>query len=81
LVLPGAHSDIGGGYNSEETENWFITRPRIATVDESIPDNATSVYKKAQEELGQLKTYPTIAPLLIGNHVRVEVWQNPYFQP
>ncbi|MDC9595099.1 phospholipase effector Tle1 domain-containing protein [Xenorhabdus sp. IM139775] len=81
LALPGAHSDIGGGYNLKETENLFITRPRIATVDESIPDNATSVYKKAQEELGQLKMYPTIAPLLIGNHVRVEVWQNPHFQP
>ncbi|PHM37767.1 hypothetical protein Xmau_03729 [Xenorhabdus mauleonii] len=81
LALPGAHSDIGGGYNQEEKENYFITRPEIATVDESIPDNATSVYKKAQKELEQLKQYPTIAPLLIGNHVRVETWQNPYFYP
>ncbi|WP_237385549.1 T6SS phospholipase effector Tle1-like catalytic domain-containing protein [Xenorhabdus sp. Sc-CR9] len=81
LIFPGAHSDIGGGYNPEATEDLFITRPRIATVDESIPDNATSVYKKVQEELGQLKMYPTIAPLLIGNHVRVEVWQNPHFHP
>ncbi|WP_338804635.1 DUF2235 domain-containing protein [Xenorhabdus griffiniae] len=81
LIFPGAHSDIGGGYNPMETERLFITRPRSLTVDESTPNSATWIYKKAQEELSQMRNYPTIAPLLHGNEVKVETWQNNQFYP
>ncbi|WFQ79310.1 DUF2235 domain-containing protein [Xenorhabdus sp. SF857] len=81
LIFPGAHSDIGGGYNPIETERLFITRPRTLTVDESIPNNATWIYQKAQNELSQMRDYPTIAPLLHGNEVKVETWQNNQFYP
>ncbi|WP_434223394.1 hypothetical protein [Xenorhabdus bakwenae] len=81
LIFPGAHSDIGGGYNPTETERLFITRPRSLTVDENTPDNSTWIYKKAQEELSQMRGYPAIAPLLHGNEVKVETWQNNQFYP
>ncbi|MBC8949938.1 MULTISPECIES: T6SS phospholipase effector Tle1-like catalytic domain-containing protein [Xenorhabdus] len=81
LIFPGAHSDIGGGYNPMETERLFITRPRSLTVDESTPNNATWIYRKAQEELSQIRSYPAIAPLLHNNEVKVETWQNNQFYP
>ncbi|MEX0444896.1 DUF2235 domain-containing protein [Xenorhabdus sp. SGI246] len=81
LIFPGVHSDIGGGYNPIETERLFITRPHSLTIDESIPNNATWIYKKAQGELSQMRNYPTIAPLLHGNKVKVETWQNNQFYP
>ncbi|MBD1227221.1 T6SS phospholipase effector Tle1-like catalytic domain-containing protein [Xenorhabdus griffiniae] len=81
LIFPGAHSDIGGGYNPTETERLFITRPRSLTVDESTPNNTTWIYKKAQDELSQMRNYPAIAPLLHNNEVKVETWQNNQFYP
>ncbi|MBE8596631.1 T6SS phospholipase effector Tle1-like catalytic domain-containing protein [Xenorhabdus sp. BG5] len=81
LIFPGAHSDIGGGYNPMETEKLFITRPRSLTIDESTPNNTTWIYKKAQNELSQMRSYPAIAPLLHNNEVKVEMWQNNQFYP
>ncbi|WP_312817417.1 type VI secretion system tube protein TssD [Atlantibacter subterraneus] len=72
LSLPGAHSDIGGGYNATETEYLFLTRPEIETRPESVPDSETRVYRHAAVQAGRLLDYPVLAPLLPSGVMKTE---------
>lgn len=74
VALPGAHSDIGGGYHAVEQEACFLTRPQFETVPLSTADDATRVYRTAGEELERLKGYPTIAPHLANAGVEIGTW-------
>ena len=74
LALPGAHSDIGGGYLPVETENYFLTRPETNTVPLSFPDEQTRIYHKAAQQLPVLKALPSIAPILRTSEVTVMTW-------
>ncbi|HAK34170.1 MAG TPA: type VI secretion system tube protein Hcp, partial [Pantoea sp.] len=64
LALPGAHSDIGGGYNPDEHEACFLTRPVFEAVSLSTPDTQTRVYRQTCKQLKAMNGYPAIAPLL-----------------
>ncbi|EJF4986134.1 type VI secretion system tube protein Hcp, partial [Salmonella enterica] len=46
MSLPGAHADIGGGYNPLEEEYLFLTRPAMQTVSSDIPVQSTDVYRR-----------------------------------
>lgn len=72
LSLPGVHSDIGGGYNPEEHEYYFLTRPKIEVVPESTPEQSTRVYRNASAQTESLFIYPALAPLLPSATVKVE---------
>ncbi|WP_333893397.1 type VI secretion system tube protein TssD [Atlantibacter subterraneus] len=72
LSLPGAHSDIGGGYNATETEYLFLTRPEIETRPESVPDSETRVYRHAAVQARRLLDYPVLAPLLPSGVMQTE---------
>lgn len=74
LALPGAHSDIGGGYNPEEYEACFITRPQFETVPLSIPDTKTRIYQQTCEQLSAMDTWPAIAPLLQALEITIDTW-------
>ncbi|MGX9307116.1 phospholipase effector Tle1 domain-containing protein [Pantoea ananatis] len=74
LALPGAHSDIGGGYNPAEHETYFLTRPEFETVPHSIPDTETRIYRQACAQLTAMDSYPAIAPLLNAVEVNVDTW-------
>ena len=74
LALPGAHSDIGGGYLPVMTENLFLTRPETNTVPLSFPDEQTRIYHKAAQQLPVLKALPSIAPILRTSEISVETW-------
>ncbi|WP_349886147.1 phospholipase effector Tle1 domain-containing protein [Pantoea ananatis] len=74
LALPGAHSDIGGGYNPAEHETYFLTRPEFETVSHSIPDTETRIYRQACAQLTAMDSYPAIAPLLNAVEVNVDTW-------
>ncbi len=72
LSLPGVHSDIGGGYNPEESEYYFLTRPEIETVPENTPEQTTRVYRNAASQSELLFGFPSLAPLLQSGVIKVE---------
>ncbi|MFK8257473.1 PAAR domain-containing protein [Erwinia sp. AnSW2-5] len=76
LALPGAHSDIGGGYNPEEHEACFLTRPEFETVPLSTPDTQTRIYRQTCAQLTAMDGFPTIAPLLNAVEVKVDTWHD-----
>ncbi|WHP31495.1 PAAR domain-containing protein [Trabulsiella odontotermitis] len=81
LVLPGVHSDLGGGYLPVVEENLFLTRPETETVPLRQPDQQTHCYHRAVKAMTALHTYPSIAPLLSGSEVAVETWYDDRMQP
>lgn len=76
LALPGAHSDIGGGYNPDEHEAYFLTRPEFETVPLSTPDTETRIYRQTCAQLKAMDGYPAIAPLLNAVEVNVDTWHD-----
>ncbi|MFB5744848.1 phospholipase effector Tle1 domain-containing protein [Cedecea sp. S5-13] len=76
LALPGAHSDIGGGYNPVEHEVYFLTRPEFETVPLSTPDTETQIYQQTCEQLKAMDGYPAIAPLLNAVEVSIDIWHD-----
>ncbi len=76
LALPGAHSDIGGGYNPAEQESCFLTRPEFETVPLSLPDTKTRIYRQTCTQLTAMDGYPAIAPLLNAVAVNVDTWHD-----
>lgn len=76
LMLPGVHSDIGGGYWPLEVENYFLTRPQGETVPLNQPDGDSHVYQRIFDELRQMSKSPAIAPILRTNDVTARVWNS-----
>lgn len=69
LALPGAHSDIGGGYNPvgsplQENESQFITCPQFETVSDDTREINTRVYRRAEQAREQLITLPAFRLLV-----------------
>lgn len=74
LALPGVHSDIGGGYNPDEHEACFLTRPEFETVPLSTPDTETRIYRQIRTQLKAMDSYPAISPLLNAVVVDADTW-------
>lgn len=72
LSLPGAHADIGGGYNPQEEEYLFLSRPAVETVLADVPTEATGVYQKAVQQAETLPYYFALAPMLPSGLMKVE---------
>jgi Uncharacterized alpha/beta hydrolase domain (DUF2235) len=81
LALPGAHSDIGGGYLPLEQENLYLTRPRVETVPLTQPGEQTRVYRQAMAELKMLDAAPAIAPIVRQNTIMAETWSDDRLPP
>ena len=76
LALPGVHSDIGGGYNPEEHEAFFLSRPQFETVPLSVADENTLTYQQTSTQLQIMDTYPAIAPVLQAVEVEIHAWHD-----
>ena len=74
LTLPGAHSDIGGGYLPAVEENLFLTRPETDTVPLRQPGEQTRGYHQAVRQLEKLDSFPAIAPIMRTSEISVETW-------
>lgn len=70
LPLPGAHSDIGGGYNAGEDEISLLTMPDFEVISDSADEMQTEVYRKAEKMRETLYSLPALKYLL--PHGRVE---------
>lgn len=76
LSLPGAHSDIGGGYLPLTIENLFLTRPIVDTVTLSFPDIDTRGYQQTISELKKLTSSLCMAPITRTADIRNETWSD-----
>lgn len=55
IRLPGAHSDLGGGYIPNITERVLLSRPHCSRdVDLYTPSTDTSAFRRAQYDLGRI---------------------------
>ncbi|EOC9363940.1 PAAR domain-containing protein [Enterobacter asburiae] len=81
LVLPGAHSDTGGGYLPLVRENLFLTRPATETVPLSQPGSQTRSYTQLIQQLPQLDTFPCLAPVLRTSRIMAETWYDDRLPP
>nr|WP_314423954.1 DUF2235 domain-containing protein [uncultured Erwinia sp.] len=81
LILPGAHSDIGGGYNPREEEYLFLTQPQFTTVPMAVPDDLTDAVSAARRQMRGLLKISALAPLLNAGALKVESWHDERLPP
>ncbi|MBF6039107.1 type VI secretion system tip protein VgrG [Pseudomonas sp. P154a] len=55
IILPGVHSDLGGGYLPKARERILLSKPRRSPVDERTSFVEANSYKVAQEDLRRLQ--------------------------
>uniref|UniRef100_UPI001EDC1552 phospholipase effector Tle1 domain-containing protein n=2 Tax=unclassified Pseudomonas TaxID=196821 RepID=UPI001EDC1552 len=71
IVLPGVHSDLGGGYLPNIIERVLLSKPRCSRdVDFDVPSTASTAYRWAQQELGRLQDQLN----LYGLTLAVKTW-------
>ncbi len=64
LALPGAHSDIGGGYNAGVDEISLLTMPDFEVIPESADETQTVVYCQAEKMRQALYSLPALKYLI-----------------
>jgi type VI secretion system secreted protein VgrG len=71
IVLPGVHSDLGGGYLPNAMERVLVSKPCSSThIDLAVPSIKTNAYLSAQAELGRLQHHLA----LYGPQLEVKTW-------
>jgi hypothetical protein len=75
ITVPGAHSDVGGGYPPQARENVFLTRPRRSLVRLSTLSEDTEAWRAAQVELGSMDASRWIDPRDVDSRLRVVCWE------
>jgi len=81
LSLPGAHSDIGGGYLPAVEENLFLSRPETDTVPLRQPGEQTRAYYQTTKHMEKLDAYPTVAPIMRTSEISAETWSDDRMPP
>lgn len=62
IVLPGAHSDIGGGYHLNVREKVLLTRPRRSVVSLDTAFNETVAWRESQADLQKIDAREWLDP-------------------
>ncbi|MCR6467827.1 DUF2235 domain-containing protein [Enterobacter sp. HG048] len=73
LALPGAHSNIGGGYNAGEDEISLLTMPDFEVIPESSDEMQTAVYRKAEKMRQTLYSLPALKYLMPHGEVETKM--------
>ncbi len=73
LALPGAHSDIGGGYNAGEDEISLLTMPDFEVIPASSDEMQTAVYRKAEKMRQTLYSLPALKYLMPHGEVETKM--------
>lgn len=73
LELPGAHSDIGGGYLPVCEERFFISLPSFHEEKADTKVEDTQAYAEAQKDMERLLAHPKWGPIWTQNDVDVKV--------
>jgi len=72
IVLPGSHSDIGGGYMSQMTEKVYLTRPRRSIVSVDTDTASSQAWRMAEAELASIDVSQWLDPLDGQASLRIE---------
>ncbi|EKI0252045.1 type VI secretion system tube protein Hcp [Enterobacter asburiae] len=81
LILPGAHSDIGGGYLPQLREDLFLTRPLVETLPHNQPGTQSHAYQQTMAQLHALEHSPAIMPVIRTNAITPDVWEDDFAPP
>jgi len=73
LALPGAHSDIGGGYNAGEDEISLLTMPDFEVIRTSADERQTTVYRQAEKMRQALYSLPALKYLMPHGEVETKM--------
>jgi type VI secretion system secreted protein VgrG len=72
IVLPGVHSDLGGGYRPDVTERVLLSRPQFSDIDLASAISTAPSYQRAMTDLLRLqKQYAKY-----GLSLRVRTWES-----
>lgn len=55
IILPGVHSDLGGGYLPKAVERILLSKPRHCDVEEKTSRTEANSYHLAQDDLSRIK--------------------------
>ena len=77
LVLPGVHSDLGGGYLPIAKEKLLLGKPSTSTVSESMDATRSAAYLTAEKEVFAWYEKGVIDFDGPGNKIKVEHWERP----
>jgi len=75
ITVPGAHSDVGGGYPIQSHENVLLTRPRRSVVSLRTLSQDTDAWQQTQAELAGLDPLQWLDPRDPEAHMRVTCWE------
>jgi type VI secretion system secreted protein VgrG len=77
LVLPGAHSDLGGGYLPRAKEKLLLGKPVTSQVSLSTEATTSTAYFTAEKEVGALYNKGVIGFDGNATELRVTLWEIP----
>jgi hypothetical protein len=77
ILVPGAHSDIGGGYHPQMQERVILTRPRWSVVACDKPAQSTSAWREAFQEMQAMDADELLDPLDSQSSLYVTCEQTP----
>ncbi|WP_434457695.1 DUF2235 domain-containing protein [Stutzerimonas urumqiensis] len=75
IVLPGAHSDLGGGYPAQAVERLYLARPQSNWVVRDTDPYRTPAYHQAQRETERLQRADLLDPKDATAELRTDVWE------
>jgi hypothetical protein len=75
IIVPGAHSDVGGGYPPQDHERVFLTRPRRSLVKRSTLSKTTSAWLETEAELAAMDIERWLDPRDSSASIRIACWE------
>jgi len=81
LVLPGAHSDLGGGYLPRAKEKLLLSNPLTSTISRNKDATRSAAYAAAEKEAYAWFAKGVIEEDAPGNQLRVALWERAVTQP
>lgn len=75
ITLPGAHSDLGGGYPEEMRERIYLMRPRSSYVRRDASPFATGAYRAASNDTLLAKELDLLDPQDPTARLETDIWE------
>lgn len=75
IVLPGAHSDLGGGYQPQANERLYLTRPYSNWVYRDTDPYRTEAYRHARLDTGYARQASLLDPEDATARLDTDVWE------
>ncbi|MEJ5057280.1 MULTISPECIES: type VI secretion system tip protein TssI/VgrG [unclassified Pseudomonas] len=77
LVLPGVHSDLGGGYLPRAKEKLLLGKPITSEIRSSTEPTVSDAFRKAEKEVLEWYNKGVTGFNVTGTEVGVTLWERP----